>query len=162
MTALKQKRASYISLPAIGGEFPLSPEEGELWLSGRMNASAIDSLRRLYGTPETAWWLAFGRSALAVALDVCGVQFGETVGLPSYQCVAVVRKLATRATLEPYRLDDYLNPSPTEIKASAKRNRALLTCAYFDSAAGEQRLNELGRDLMRLPCRPWIIEDRVM
>lgn len=149
----------------FGGEFPLAPEEAALWLAGEVqDAAVIISLCQRYSAdPSAALWLRYGRSALGAALDVCGVRAADRVAMPSYQCVAVVKKIASRTSCGiPYRLDARLLPDRRELLALAGSARAVITCVYFGSQAIERHLHALQEELMRLPQQPWVIEDRVM
>src|SRR5437762_13398449 len=78
----------------VGGEFPISEEEFHLWESS--SSDAIDVVETKFGVKSPGLWLAFGRNALGVALDLCGVSAETTLAMAAYQCGAIARKVASR------------------------------------------------------------------
>lgn len=148
----------------VGGELPLSPDEARRWLDepgGGEDTGPIQGVCRLFGgAPENAVWLRFGRSALGIALDLAGVGAETKIAMASYQCPAFLSKRC--ASLLFYQLRADLAPDEEGILDAAGRAGAVVTCAYFGSAALDDRLAALGRRLRSLANEPWIIEDRAM
>ena len=149
----------------VGGELPLSPREAAGWLNGaEQDQAPVGALAQLFGGAQhTAVWLSYGRSALGVALDLCGVEPEHVVAVPSYQCGAVVRKIASRTPRwRGYPLEPSLAPKIDEGVEMGQVAQALVTCVFFGSAAIEARLETLAQRLRRRRASAWIIEDRVM
>src|SRR3989338_9496030 len=149
----------------IGGELPLSPDIAALWLEAEaLDEAAIEALCGIYGGgADSAWWVRYGRSALGLALDLCGVGEDVPIGIPPYLCSVVLDKVLSRsANWHTYPLDDHLVPDQLALLEQGRVSRAIVTCVYFGSALIEQRLSESAEALWSLPGRPWIIEDRVM
>ena len=132
----------------LGGELPLDAEEARRWLEPEPDqGSAIVGLCRRYGGERgTSLWLRYGRSALGVALDLCGVEPTDRVALASYQCGAVVKKIVqrTRHALA-YPLDDQLQPLAEPLMETSRMAKAVITCVYYGSRSGERRLETWGR-----------------
>lgn len=151
----------------VGGELPLSPEEARHWLDapdGADDATIIERVSTLYGgRAEDALWLAFGRTALALAFRLAGAGRDAGVALPSFQCDVVFKAArAVDGATNIYHLAPDLTPDEESLFDAAKRAAAVVTCPYFGSAAVEQRLAALGPRLRALANAPWVIEDRAM
>lgn len=149
----------------IGGELPLSEEAAALWLEDRRgDIAAVKTLCEIYGSGvESARWLRYGRSALGLALDLCGVGPTDIVAIPPYQCRAVINKVASRSgNWQMYALDDYLQAVPHSLLELGRVARVVVACVYFGSERIESRLGELEKALLAMSQSPWVVEDRVM
>lgn len=158
-------RAPRVLTRVVGGESPLDEDEARRWLepAPEMGSAIAGLCDRYGGEPGVSLWLRYGRCALGVALDLCGVGPTDCVALASYQCGAVVKKIIqrTRHTLA-YPLDEQLQPLVEEFTEMSRRAHAVITCVYYGSRSGGRRLETLAAQVLALPNRPWVIEDRVM
>src|SRR5262245_57665209 len=124
---------------AVGGEFPISEEQFHLWNSPP--ASAIDAVETRFGVKSAGLWLTFGRNALGVALDLCGVSADATLAMPAYQCGGVIRKIASRTqNWRFYETDEALNPVIDDFMNQVQGVRAVLTTVYFGASLIETHL----------------------
>ena len=147
----------------VGGEFPISEEEFRRWTSASGPAAVGAIEAQFGGDRSSALWLTFGRNAIGVALDLCGVDAQATLALTAYQCGAVARKIASRTRRRRfYATDEALNPVPDDFRKQVRGAQAVFTTVYFGAPAIERRLSELAEELHGFGESPWIIEDRVM
>ena len=147
----------------VGGEFPISEEEFRQWTSACDPAAACAIEAKFGADRSAAVWLPFGRNAIGLALDLCGVDSQTTIALTAYQCPAAARKIDSRTHRRRfYATDEALNPVPDDFLKQARGAQAVFTTVYFGAPAIERHLSELAEELRGRGESPWIIEDRVM
>lgn len=105
-------------------------------------------------TPATLSDLPFvqnvssGRAALAQILDICGIESGDQVLLPSYHCIAMVEPVLARGA-EPifFRMNRDLSPNMDSIQTRlAGRTRAVVVAHYFGLLQDLDGIAELCRE----------------
>lgn len=143
----------------VGGELPLDPALLSLWGDDGDGSDEKQLIRRHAGCDGAGLWLKSGRAALGVALDLLGASARRGVAIPTYQCTAVVDKVAARGPWATYPLSADFVPDLATLRNLSMG--VVLTTVYFGSRRHMDQLTEMARGLWELPGKPWIIEDRV-